>query len=315
MAQVLNGKGFEYACLQSIRRHLSNYQEINIITTPALLSAQLSYNNLEPSVRQQFDMAADAAIRVLTRLEPQLEDAQQNDPLILTIQHDANGRKGDVRDVLAIRRQNQWEIGLSAKNNHTAVKHSRLSQTIDFGNEWMGYPVSKRYFNEIKPIFDELEELRIKNLNWNQIERKAERFYVPILEAFMNELQRLYQANLDVPSRLLQYLIGRNDFYKVIAHARDRTTEIQGFSMYGTLNRPSRTKSPMLRIRKLRFPKTFHSIDFKPKSKTTIYIVCDEGWTVSARIHSASKKVEPSLKFDIQLIGMPPDLFRHIELW
>ena len=35
----------------------------------------------------------------------------------------------------------------------------------------------------------------------------------------------------------------------------------------------------------------------------------DNGWQISFRIHSASSKVEPSLKFDIQLVGQPIVLF------
>lgn len=315
MAQVINGKGFEYACLQSMQNQLSAIQQIDIITNPAYLSAQLSYQSSDPVVQNKFNLAADAAVRVLRRLEPQLDNHQNNFPLVLTIQNDARGQQGDVRDVLAIRRQNQWEIGLSAKHNHSAVKHSRLSQTIDFGNDWLNSAASSTYFNEIRPIFDELENLRSKGVQWKQIEDKAERFYVPVLTAFMRELQRQHQSNVDIPSRLLSYLLGRNDFYKVIAHDGNRTTEIQGFSMYGTLNRSSSNINPQIRIPKLRLPTRFHDIDFKPNSKTTIFIVCDEGWNISARIHNASTTVEPSLKFDIQLQGVPPTLYRHIESW
>lgn len=33
------------------------------------------------------------------------------------------------------------------------------------------------------------------------------------------------------------------------------------------------------------------------------------------RIHNASSKVEPSLKFDVQIKGMPPELYSHYEPW
>ncbi|WP_240482214.1 HaeIII family restriction endonuclease [Fictibacillus enclensis] len=44
-------------------------------------------------------------------------------------------------------------------------------------------------------------------------------------------------------------------------------------------------------------------------------VVCDEGWTISVRIHSVSTRVESSLKLDITLVGLPPSLYRHIESW
>ncbi|WP_202975530.1 HaeIII family restriction endonuclease [[Ruminococcus] torques] len=34
-------------------------------------------------------------------------------------------------------------------------------------------------------------------------------------------------------------------------------------------------------------------------------MILDNGWQLSFRIHSASTKVEPSLKFDVQFISMP----------
>jgi len=53
----------------------------------------------------------------------------------LEIVSDLQGQSGDVRDVLAIRSLQKWEIGVSAKNNHRAVKHSRLSNDINFGEK------------------------------------------------------------------------------------------------------------------------------------------------------------------------------------
>jgi len=150
------------------------------------------------------------------RLEPQLTTPLTNVPLYLSIQEDARGQQGDVRDILCIRRQNEWEIGLSCKHNHAAVKHSRLSRTIDFGELWFGIPCSESYFIEINPLFDELEELREQGELWRNISNKEERFYVPLLEAFIRELERLNQNNQGViPERLLHYLLGRNDFYKL----------------------------------------------------------------------------------------------------
>ena len=51
------------------------------------------------------------------------------------------------------------------------------------------------------------------------------------------------------------------------------------------------------------------------RSQTTIHIVCDQGWEISARIHSARTRVETSLKFDINLIGVPPNLYSQHGAW
>ena len=47
------------------------------------------------------------------------------------------------------------------------------------------------------------------------------------------------------------------------------------------------------------------ALEFKPGSTNTVEMFLDNGWQLSFRIHSASTKVEPSLKFDVQFIGMP----------
>jgi hypothetical protein len=41
----------------------------------------------------------------------------------------------------------------------------------------------------------------------------------------------------------------------------------------------------------------------------------DNGWQLSFRIHNASTKVEPSLKFDVQFIGMPTSVLNIECKW
>ena len=54
---------------------------------------------------------------------------------------------------------------------------------------------------------------------------------------------------------------------------------------------------------------------FIKRSNSTIIVTCDNGWSLSFRIHNASTKVENSLKFDIQLIGIPSSLYVNQQLW
>jgi len=84
---------------------------------------------------------------------------KSNDILNLKIQSDDEGKKGDVRDIVIMRGSIDWEIGLSLKHNHFAVKHSRLSKKLDFGEKWYDIPCSEEYWKKVKPIFDFLEEV------------------------------------------------------------------------------------------------------------------------------------------------------------
>ncbi len=314
--QVRQGKAFEYSCLSIFFNELRRFQKVVVEDSKVLRQAKQFYFSLNREMQSEMDAGANAAVRSLFRLEPQLQNPGKNIPLFLSLQKDKAGSKGDVRDIIAMRKQNNWEIGISVKHNHEAVKHSRLSQTIDFGKSWFGTPCSDEYFNEIRPIFLELSEMRELELKWRNIDQKAKRFYLPVLEAFKKEVERLIaQRGSVIPEEFLKYLLGRQDFYKIIADTKRRVTRMQAFSFFGTLNNPAGKIKPIYKIPQLQLPRTIHSIDLRPGSDNTLLIVCDQGWQLSARIHNASSKVEPSLKFDIKLIGLPPSVYTHDEPW
>lgn len=319
--QTANGKAFEYACLLALYNTLHKIEDITIEDSPQMLTAKTLFESMSEQNKSELLRAANAATRVIVRLEPQLQYPQNNIPLYLSIQPDSQGTKGDVRDVLCIRRQNQWQIGLSCKHNHHAVKHSRLSDTIDFGNEWFGIPCSQQYFNAVVPLFSELRSMRDNaqktraEVLWADIPNKAERYYIPILQAFLDELNRLAASNPSVPSDLINYLIGRYDFYKVITDDRHETTRVEAINIAGTLNRPVDKHRSIVDIPRLKLPTRFYHTGFKPGSDNTIEVVCDEGWTISMRIHNASSKVEPSLKFDVNLISLPGSIHAQVEPW
>ena len=118
--------------------------------------------------------------------------------------------------------------------------------------------------------------------------------YLPILNAYINEVIRY--AN---PEKMMRYLLGTYDFYKVIKENGD--ISLQSFNMSGSLKWG----------RKIPLPDRVVDFSMKPGSKTTAFLNFNRGWQVSFRIHSASSKVEPSLKFDVRLEGSPQQLSRH----
>lgn len=318
--QTENGKAFEYACLFTLSNILQTFGDVVVDDSPQLKTAKNFFENLSDNEKSNLLLAANAATRVIIQLEPQLNNPQNNLPLYVSIQTDAQGIAGDVRDVVCIRKQNNWQIGLSCKHNHHAVKHSRLSDTIDFGKEWFDIPCSQQYFDEVVPLFHELRKIRDTSKNtspalWSDIDNKSDKYYKPILRSFLNELNRLAESHPDVPSRLINYLLGKYDFYKVITDDKHRTTRVEAINIAGSLNQPAGTAKSIVRVEKLKLPSRFYHMDFKPGSDNTIEVVCDEGWTISMRIHNASSRVEPSLKFDVQLISLPSSIHAQIEPW
>ena len=238
-----------------------------------------------------------------------------NDKLGLLVQQDSQGEKGDVRDIIIIRRNVKWEIGLSLKHNHYAVKHSRLSRTIDFGEKWFNMPCSQQYWDEVNPLFDYLDKEKKKGTNWRELPDKENDIYVPLLNAFKDEVKRCYELNSEVPRRMVEYLLGEYDFYKVVSVDSKNITQIFTFNLRGTLNQSSKTTDPTTIIPVVNLPTRIIDIDFKPGKNNTIEMFMDEGWQFSFRIHNASTIVEPSLKFDIQIVGMPTTIITINCIW
>jgi hypothetical protein len=134
--------------------------------------------------------------------------------------------------------------------------------------------------------------------------------YVPVLDAFRKELIRLDADNIGiVAERLIEYLIGRQDFYKVIKG--NNKVEIQAYNLHGTLNLPFENIKPKAKIQKLKLPNRLIEVVYQENSKTTLLVTLNEGWQISFRIHNASSRIEPSLKFDINLVSAPHSLFSN----
>lgn len=295
------------------------YQRLKPITTVTIKvnepyeTAKGFFDSFKEKEQEIFRITASSAINFLIDIEPRLSNGiSKEDILELEIASDQVGQSGDVRDVILIRSLQKWEIGVSAKNNHRAVKHSRLSQLIDFGDKWLGVPCSKAYFEEINPIFDMLNEIRNKDKStkWTSIKNMHQVVYIPILNAFKKELLRLDKESPNiVAENLVQYLIGNKDFYKVIKGKKQ--VEIQAYNLHGSLNLPFENIKPKARIPKLKLPSRLIEVVYQENSTTTLLVSLNEGWQISFRIHNASSRVEPSLKFDINLVSAPHTLFTN----
>ena len=312
--QTKTGKAFEYALLKEFYERLNNSDNnVIIIESDSYKTAKQCFDGFSEEEQGLYSLVSSAAINFLVDIEPRLSNSLTlEDILQLEIVSDSVGQIGDVRDVLAIRLLQKWEIGISAKNNHRAIKHSRLSQKIDFGKKWLGIPCSIEYFEEIRPIFDFLTDLKVedKNTKWTSIADMHDEIYIPLLNAFRTELLRLDKDNPKiVPQKLVEYLIGNHDFYKVIKGKS--TVEIQAYNLHGTLNQSFGKNKPKAKIPKLKFPSRLIEVVYESDSKTTLIVSLNEGWQISFRIHNASSRIEPSLKFDINLISAPHTLFNN----
>lgn len=314
---TINGKAYEYANVIALLDLVKPLRPIEIIENSSLKIARSRYlNDITDDERKNMLNSARAGIEAIIKMEPRIiEDGK--DTLTVEIQSDDVARAGDIRDVLIIRRDIKWQIGISVKHNHEALKHSRLSATLDFGRIWYGIPSSQVYFDEVSNVFAELKSLKERNILWRDLPDKEQNVYIPILNAFLDELKRAYDTNGDlVTAGLVRYLLGSNgnDYYKLIHH-NNHTTRVIPCNIYGSLNKASANQDPSVVIPSIDLPTRIIEFTFKDNSKTTVDLVMNNGWAISFRIHNASSRVEPSLKFDIQLFGQPSNLFYVDVAW
>ena len=290
-SQTASGKGFEYALAAKVSAAFG----IDILGE-AQVAARNAYHSLTEDQQSERSSAAQAALHFLSQRERRLVTGNVT---AVNMQPDSAARQGDVRD-LVVTTADGSEIGISAKNRNTAIRNSRLSHRIDFGREWFGTQCSAGYHQAKQPIFDFLEPLENQAAYWRDLPEKSERVYLPLMRAFIDETIRIFESNPDLSARsMMRYMLGTRDYYKVFKQNGD--VSVQSFNLDNTLTWG----------RKLAMPTRLIELSMKPGSQNTAFMYLDAGWQLSFRIHNARSIVERSLKFDIQIIGQPPQLNQH----
>ncbi len=299
------GRAYEYAWCLALEQKLSVFKKVVVDKQNGFNACYRAYESLEKSLQKRYLESAKQGVLLLLDCEPLLSEvigSSQNE-ITLSLQKDKLGEIGDVRDILIY--FDRFCIGLSIKHNHDAVKHSRLSKDLDFGEKWLGVGVSQNYKDTIKPLFERLENAKKEGMLWRDFPNKEQEIYAPLLQAFKKEVLRIDENKKNkVPQKMMEYLLGKYDFYKAILLEREQKTKLEAYHFHNTLNRSVKNK-PKRIIPLSKLPTRMIYFDFKPKSFNTLELVLDEGWSFSLRIHNASSRVEPSLKFDIKLLSKP----------
>ncbi|GAA7754832.1 hypothetical protein HpBT016_09450 [Helicobacter pylori] len=299
------GRAYEYAWCLALEQKLSVFKKVIVDKQNGFNACYRAYESLEKSLQDRYLESAKQGVLLLLDCEPLLSEvieSSQNE-IVLSLQKDKLGEIGDIRDILIY--FDRFCIGLSIKHNHDAIKHSRLSKDLDFGGKWLGVGVSQNYKDTIKPLFERLENAKKEGMLWRDFPNKEQEIYAPLLQAFKKEVLRIDENKKNkVPQKMVEYLLGKYDFYKAILLEREQKTKLEAYHFHNTLNRSMKNK-PKRIIPLSKLPTRMIYFDFKPKSFNTLELVLNEGWSFSLRIHNASSKVEPSLKFDIKLLSKP----------
>ena len=294
-----NGKAFEWAVGLSLTQRIG---AVVVPSVPARNALKAYAEKIDQEKRVELLNAANVAMENILRKESAfIQRANGANQAKIIFNTDAAGQQGDVRDVIL--KIGGRDLGISCKHNHKALKHSRLSDTIDFVEKWGldAQGCSQVYWDKVNPLFDKLQRIN-DNSNgtelWANLPDKDARYYWPILNAWADEVHRV--CGDDSPIRIqacramIAYLVGVNDFYKVMYESRKSSVHIQSFNFNNTLD-GSRTK----------YPDYINSINSRNSGQNSTIITFNRGYSINFRIHSASSRVEPSLKFDINAIGLP----------
>lgn len=295
-SSTANGKGNEWALASA----LSEFLSVPLKLDSAARNAEEAFNSIDHELRGRFANAARLAAVHLIDRESELLDSKPARQV--SLQPDKAGKHGDVRDVVVSAGVDLF--GVSCKSNHAAYKHPRISKNLDWVKVWglseMG--CSSEYFRTVQPVFDDLARIKDESSGttlFSEIPDLHEKYYVPCLEAFKAELFRLFETQQNIPEKLTRYLVGFQDFYKVIT--RKSLVEIQEFNFEGTLAG-----------KKSIFPTKLIAIDSAEGGQWSFNVRFDRGYVFNFRLHSASSRVEPSFKFDIQAISLPAsEIYKH----
>ncbi len=299
------GRAYEYAWISVLCAELKKMGPAKIVDNSSLEANGNAWQMQPQEMQDMMLLSAQAAVHTIISLEPLLME-RHHDEILLRAQADREGIRGDVRDIVLQRAAKGWEIGLSIKHNYDTLKHSRLGKQLDFGKEWYDIPCSQAYWEAVSPIFARLERERQANHIWRNMPDKSEKVYAPLVRAFVRELQRAYDCDKTLPHRLMEYLIGIADYYKVIGKDKERVTYIRGFNVHGTLSQPRGMTA--ITVPRIELPSEIVLVRMKPGKNNYAEVYMNNGWQLSFRIHSAATRVETSLKFDITLTGVPENL-------
>lgn len=281
--QSESGKAWEYG----LARVAADIFSVPLAVNNPRNTAQLAYDYISQTERTKIDNAASEAICFL-----RAHDNNLNGTVGVVMQSDMKGRGGDVRDVI-VQTTTGREVGISAKHRHKAVKHPRLSPTIDFGYQWYGKGCSDKYIHDVAPIWERLEAAKDEGKMWRDIPDKAKTIYAPVIQAFITEIST---APAD---KLLRYMLGQYDFYKVIKD--NGNVLLQSFNLGGSLGWGKKLPIPT------------RLIDVNHSRDTTAVLTFDRGWSLSFRLHNAESRVVPTMKFDVNLVGTPPQANHNIK--
>lgn len=280
------GRALEYSIVAEIIRQLPASQiQLTARTEKKQQIDFLKYASLPIKMQQSYQRFAICVFNWLKRDFSISDDLLQIDRL-----PDSSSRRGDVTDIRIS--TSFLQINLSVKHNHKALKHQRPSATAQHCGFIKGSKEDVDFRIEYKNIMQAFLVRAQGCSKFSDLDRviTLNDLYVPVCNLVTNFINQncLHQVNA---SHLFSFLVGNNDFYKLIFKEKEQALLIEEFSR---LPLPSNVNAQ-------------HNQNY-------IYLDFSNNWKVSMRLHTASSRIHssPSLKFDTQPIEIvvPTEIFK-----
>lgn len=285
LSQTTSGKGWEYALASELKEALG--REASLAKCQQYNTAKTAFGRNSSEEQRKMQKAGRAVAEFLIKEDERLETATE-----IRFQKDAEGQIADVRDIVV--QTGFTELGISAKQRNNALKHPRISLDIDIGQLWYGKNSSPNYKDQTKKVFEGIKKHSGKP--WKCLNQKEEKFFKPALEAVKMEIESQNDTK-----KLMQYILGKQDYYKVIKKNGEVT--IDSFNMLGKNKWGN----------KIPLPESMILLELRKGSSTFLDMVMDKGWSISFRIHNGDGKISrnPSLKLDVRPVGFPHQKSTH----
>jgi len=304
---TITGKAFEAAVLLEVQRQ----RELlglgtDIQQDDATNTALDALNQTRDSQKNPYDdyvKAAYVSVEMLFRLEPLLRLTRHGR---IRVQPDSAGQAGDVRDVIFTDASSKMLVGMSCKNNHADLKHQRISEKIDIGEQWFGNPSSDFYWSDIKNVWLEADRLKSEYHFWTSVPNESSRTILikGAIDAVGDEIER-QMARDQGPTRFAEFLVGKHDFYKLIKSDQKKFVIIQAYNLSGGLGKRYAGTESLIRST-VSLPSEMKRLTYIGDKH--IHLCMDGGWQFGLRLHTASSKIESSLKFASSALGLPSSL-------
>lgn len=224
-----------------------------------------------------LDVVGEKVAAVLCKLEKGL------DGKIIFVQ-DSAGRRGDPTDLRVGR------LNISAKRNSSEIKAPRISDSRDFARNWFGLQADRFSLNKFKELFAPVRAMRLQNPNILWMDFDYEDYLEKGIEFTIERLKSID----NLPKHWFHFVMGsRHDYYLVTYTDCEEKLTIVGINFNGTLS-CKKIVEDELKVR-----------DISLTSWNSFEVSFTNDWRFKLRLHTASSRIEPSLKYSITIKSMP----------